>query len=151
MLYWNSCGVWLPAAKKRDSQCKSLVEKEKGGLFKGYTNSEWWQIFAIKSHSLYNTPKHIILPPLPTQARFRIPQSEVPSLRIAEICGSAFPVTVQHSRYLSLIRTWLGRSQFCRQGAMFSGKVSQQVSSFLLQLLIQNHMASSNSKPCGTS
>ena len=23
MLFWNSCGVWLPAAKKRDSQCKS--------------------------------------------------------------------------------------------------------------------------------
>ena len=40
MLFWNSCGVQLPAAKKCDSQCKSLVKKERGCLFKGCTDLE---------------------------------------------------------------------------------------------------------------
>ena len=40
MLFWNSCGVRFPATKKCDSQCKGLVKKERGCLFKGYTDSE---------------------------------------------------------------------------------------------------------------
>ena len=64
LLFWNSCGVWLPATKKCDSQCKSLVKKERGCLSKGYTEFEWWQISAIKSCSLSKPPpKHTVLPP----------------------------------------------------------------------------------------
>ena len=40
MFCGNSCGVRLPAAKKYDSQGKSLVKKERGCLFKGYTDLE---------------------------------------------------------------------------------------------------------------
>ena len=57
--------------RSNDSQCKSLVEKERGCLFTGYTDSDYWQISALKFHYLSNSQKHIVLTPFANPGQFQ--------------------------------------------------------------------------------
>ena len=72
MVFWNSCGVQLPAAKKCDSQGKSLVKNEMGYLFKGSTDLEYK--FLLLSHAPFkNAQKQIALPPSAKPGQFQNP------------------------------------------------------------------------------
>ena len=122
---------------------KSLVKKERGCLFKGYTDLEQWQVSAIKSHSFKNVLKHTVLPPWAKPGQFQN-TPEVPSFRKAEVCGSAFLVSSAFQASPTnpcLVRQVLVIPSTISRATMFSGQVSQQISFFLLQLLIQTRVA----------
>ena len=71
MLFWNSCGVWLPAAKLLDSQYMSLVKKKRCCLLKVIQIEKNGIVLPLSFTPFKTTPKHTVLLPFAISGQFQ--------------------------------------------------------------------------------
>ena len=105
--YRTASGVLLLTAYRQNSGVRSLVEKERCCLLKGYTVLEQWQVSASEPLSLWNTRRLIILPPFAGQTSSRkCLESLLPLLKVLSFEKHR---CLQHDHSGSLAGSW---SQF---------------------------------------